>query len=232
MVVVSAQEPNANPPPGAPPAAPTPKLSKEDVNRLSAIIAEVQQLVGRKHYLDALLKLDEADAIAPNSAAVWNVRGSVYTSYRDFDKARDAFTKARAAAPQAFEPQFNLAELLYVEHKYEDAEEAFTQIIKSFPKLREEPRHLTLFKILICRLKQNKANEAADIMKNFTATDDTPAYYYSQAVIPFNAGKRDEAALWMDKAAHIFTEARNAVYLDAINEAQWMKPLTPPKKEE
>jgi len=207
--------------PKAPTASNPPKLSADEVAKVKAILAEVQKLTVEKHYFDALKKVDEADAMVPNSAVIWNVRGSVYTAFREFDKAREAFTKAREAMPQAFEPQFNLTELLYVEQHYSEAREAFQKLLKDFPKLRETVRHLVLFKILVCMLKEGDAAGAQEIQKNFTSMDDTPAYFYSKAAVAYSQGNPTEATSWLEKAERIFKKEQNAVYIDALGEARW-----------
>ena len=113
----------------------------------------------------ALQKLDEADAISPGSALIANVRGSIYTAppLRDYAKARECFEAAEKLLPAAFEPKFNKTELLYVEHKYAEAEAAFAKLLADFLKLREEVRHLIQFKIIVCQLKQGKVAEAKKI---------------------------------------------------------------------
>ena len=222
---VSAQQKTASPSPKQP------AFTEEQIHKLADITARVQRSTAELHYLDALTTIREADEIAPDSALVWNLRGSVYTAFRDFDKAREAFTKARDSMPQSFEPRFNLAEILYVEQKYAEAEAAFTELQKGFPKMREVPRHLCLFKILVCRLKQDNKAGAEEIMKNFGPTDDTAAYYYAKAVFALHSGKNEEGGSWLSQATHTFTKEQNAIYIDAINEAKWVRPTasTEPK---
>ena len=97
--------------------------------KLRDIVTEVQKLHAKHLYFDALQKLKDAEALAPTNPLIFNIRGSIYTGLRDFEKAKEAFEQAHKMLPDAFEPDFNLAELLYVQEKYADAETAFAKII-------------------------------------------------------------------------------------------------------
>ena len=156
------------------------------------------------------------------------IRGSVYTAMRDFVKAREAFEKAQTLTPNAFEPKFNIAELSYVEQKYPEAEAAFTKLLQENPKLREEVRHLSQFKVLVSQLKQGKVAEAEKTSLVFTFMDDTPAYYFSKAAFEFQKDNKDGAREWLVKTDKIYKPQQNAVYLDTLMEARWIPSLTVP----
>jgi tetratricopeptide (TPR) repeat protein len=211
-----------------PDPAPAAPLSPEVSEKLASIIKEVQQLHSRQRYAEAMLKLNEADTIAPNNAMLANVRGSIYTNMRDFAKAKESFLKAQTLSPVAFEPRFNLTELLYVEQKYPEAEAAFTKLLADFPKLREDVRHLTRFKIIICQLKQNKTEDAIKGTAAFTSMDDTPAYFFCKAAFAFQKDDKADAQSWIAKAQKIFKPQQNAVYLDSLMEARWLQSLAVP----
>jgi tetratricopeptide (TPR) repeat protein len=196
--------------------------------KLREILGEVQQLHAKHRFFDALQKLSEAEALAPENPMIYNIRGSVYTGMRDFEKAQIAFAKAHELLPDSFEPDFNLAELFYVQEKYAEAETAFAKLLEKHVKIREDVRHLTIFKIIICELKQNKTAEAEKNAKTFTFMDDTPAYYFTKAAFAFQNGKQDEARDWLNKAGNIFKQGQNPVYVDSLMEAKWIPSLTVP----
>lgn len=195
--------------------------------RVKALIEEVRELQQKQQSYDALKKLDEAEAISPGTALIANVRGSVYTSppLRDYAKARECFELAEKLAPESFEPRFNKTELLYVEHKYAEAETAFKKLLVDFIKLREDVRHLVQFKIIICQLKQGNLEEAKKSSAGFTFMDDTPAYYYTKSAFAFQAADTEEAKTWITKAEKIFKPQDNAVYIDSLMEAGWLNTL-------
>jgi len=197
-------------------------------DKLRSVVEEVQKLHAKQRYFEALQKLNDADAIAPNDPIVSNIRGSVYTAMRDFVKAREAFEKAQTLTPNAFEPKFNIAELSYVEQKYPEAEAAFSKLLQENPKLREEVRHLSQFKVLVSQLKQGKVAEAEKTSLVFTFMDDTPAYYFSKAAFEFQKDNKDGAREWLVKTDKIYKPQQNAVYLDTLMEARWIPSLTVP----
>ena len=196
------------------------------------LAAEARELMSKQRPSEALAKLDEAEKFAPSSAVVWNMRGSVYTAapMRDFAKARECFEKAEKITPESFEPKFNLAELLYVQQKYDEAEKALSKIAETFIKLREDVRHLVQFKILVCQLKLGKLEEAEKTRKTFTFMDDTPAYYFATAAFCFHRNDLAEARVWIGKAERLFKLPANAVYLDSLMEARWLPQISVPEQ--
>ncbi len=209
-----------------------PRLSPEVIAKLS----EAQELQGRQRFVDALAKLDEVEAIAPDLTELHNLRGSIFLSpsLRDFDKAEFHFNRAKELDPNGIGPRFNLAELLFVKHDFKAALEAFEQILKDYPKIPLGIRHLILFKSLICDVKLDKAAEAeAIITDHFTFMDDTPAYYYSKAALAFQADKEDEGKAWIARAESIFKPQENAAYNDTMMEVRWVMNIgLPPVKKD
>lgn len=206
--------------------APASERSAENNDqKFATIIAEAQKFQADNQLLDAKQKLDEADSLKPGTALVFNMRGSLYTAMRDFDKAQTAFEQARDINPAAFEPRFNLTELQFVRGHYKEAEKNFATLLQEYPKLRIEIRHITLFKILVCQIKQEKTSEAEATMKNFTFMDDTPAYYFAKACFAFQAGDKVEGQRWITKAGQIFKQGENIPYLDSLIESRWVDSL-------
>lgn len=197
-------------------------------DKFRSLIMEVQQLQSQKRYTDALEKIHEAETLQPTNPIIANARGSIYTAMRDFDKAAEFFAIAKAQNPASFEPRFNLTELDYVRGKYKEAELSFLDLLKQFPKIRQEVRHLVQFKILVCQLKQDKVSEAEAMMKAFTFMDDTPAYYFSKAAFAFQKNQKADAQDWLKKAGTIFKLPDNAPYLDTLMEARWVESIEVP----
>jgi tetratricopeptide (TPR) repeat protein len=203
----------------------TPEAAAEN-EKFGKLISEAQQFQAESKLLDAMEKINEAEALKPGTAILHNMRGSVYTAMRDFDKAQEQFEKAQALHPGAFEPRFNLLELQYVRGNYAEAEKGFAELLQTYPKLRVEIRHITLFKILVSQLKLDKLATAEETMKNFTFMDDTPAYYYARAAMFFQKGDKIEGHTWVNKAAQIFKQPEQTVpYIDSLIEARWIDSL-------
>lgn len=190
-----------------------------------AKLSEAQELQGRQRFVDALAKLDEVEAIAPDLPELHNLRGSIYLSpnLRDFEQAKTAFARAKELDPNGIGPKFNLGELDFVKHDFQAAHEAFTQILKDYPKIPQGIRHLILFKKLVCELKLDKATEAQKTLEeHFTFMDDTPAYYYSKSAMAFTKGQEDEGKSWIARAESIFNPQDTAAYQDTMMECRWL----------
>jgi len=193
------------------------------------LIMDVQRLQTEGKHTEALESLRLAEELQPQNPIIPNARGSIYTAMRNFDKARECFTKAKEQSPNSFEPKFNLTELDYVQGKYAEAEASFAKLLKDYPKIRMQVRHLIQFKVLVCQLKQDKVSEAEITMKAFTFMDDTPAYYFTKASFAFQKNDKTEAQAWLIKAGTIFKLQDNAAYLDTLMEAHWIDNISVPE---
>ncbi|MDZ4288488.1 MAG: hypothetical protein U0984_11050 [Prosthecobacter sp.] len=196
-----------------------------------AKIQEAQELSRRERFVDALAKLDEAEALSPNIAQIYNLRGSIYLSrpLRDFALATEMFNKAEALLPGTIVVAFNRAEVFFVKQDWPAAQKAFQKVLDDFQKIPVQTRHIILFKRLIAEAKLGQ-NEAAEktLKDSFTFMDDTPAYYYAKAALAFQAKDEAKAKEWMAKAAGIFKAADVAPYLDSLTEARWIPDISLP----
>ncbi len=202
-----------------------PSKPAEDQAKFTALIQEVQVLQARKRYTDAFAKLDEAEKLRPTSPDVFNIRGSMLLSsqLRDADKAREQFRKARELDPTLMPPHFNLSEVDFVVGSFADAEKGFTKVLTDYPKLPLAVRHFITFKVVVCQIKQDKFEAAEKLAKDsFSFMDDTPAYYFSKAVIELQKKNEKVGNEWLAKAQVIFKPADNASYLDSLMEAHYI----------
>ena len=203
--------------------------------KFNALLQEVQTLQVRKRYLDALSKLEEAEKLDPGKAQVHNIRGAIYLSsqVRDFEKARAEFVKAREMEPDAVPPRFNLAEEDYVQGRFAEGEKGFTDLLAKFPKLPLPVRHMVTFKKIVCMVKQDKLDEAGKLMdESFTFMDDTPAYYFSKAVLALQKKDEKMGNGWLAKAQLIFKKNETSAYLDTLIEGHYIDSLTVATPEE
>ncbi|MDB6137221.1 MAG: tetratricopeptide repeat [Verrucomicrobiaceae bacterium] len=211
------------------------KTAETPAVKFNAVIREAQVLQQRKRFLDALMKLDEAEKIDPARAEIYNIRGAVYLSsqMRDFDKARAEFNKAREFDPEALPARFNLAEADFIQGRFAAGEKAFAGVLEKFPKLPISVRHMVLFKQIVCGLKQNKVAQAERLMNdNFTFMDDTPAYYFSKATVALQQKDEKTGNAWLRKSQVIFKKDDSSAYLDTLMEGHYLDSLAVAKPEE
>lgn len=205
---------------GAPPPDPAMQL-----------LLEAQDLKNQGRYTDALAKLDEVEALAPDSPHVPNLRGAIYLAppLRDLDKAVALFEEAAARSPADLSPKFHRAEVEFVRHDWTAAHARLRQLLADFPKTPLAIRHMILFKCLVCEVKLDRMAEAEKTLKeSFTFMDDTPAYYYAQAAIAFARKDEGKAKDWLARANGIFKPAERSPYEDSLMEARWLTSLALP----
>ena len=201
----------------------------EPPGEIDKLISEAQSLQMRKRYTDALAKLDEAEKLDAKRGEIYNVRGGIYVTaqLRDLERARAEFIKARDLLPGTLPPVFNLAEVDFVKHDWAAAEAAFKALLAQFPKLPAAAQHLVLFKTLVCLVKQDKIAEAQKLLEeHFTFMDDTPAYYFSKAILALQAKDTQKGNEWLFKGQKIFKPPHSTAYVDALVEARYIDELT------
>ena len=190
-----------------------------------AKLMEAQDLKNAGKFTDALEKLDEVEALAPDTPHLPNLRGTIYLApqLRDLDKAEELFTRAIELNPGDYIPRFHLAEVSYVRHDWQAARAAFQKLLDDYPKTPMAIRHMVVFKRLVCEVKLDRFDEAEKTLKeHFTFMDDTAAYYYGHVAIAF--GRRDEAKAkeWIGRAEGIFKKEDRSTYEDTLMEARWL----------
>lgn len=203
-------------------------------DKINTLLQEAQSLQMRKRYTDALTKLDEAEKLDAKRGEIYNMRGGIYITaqLRDLEHARAEFIKARDLLPGTLPPVFNLAEVDFVKHDWAAAETAFKAVLAQFPKLPVQARHLVLFKVQVCLVKQDKIAEAQKLLdENFTFMDDTPAYYFSKAILALHTKDTQKGNEWLFKGQKIFKPPHSTAYVDSLVEARYIDELTLGKPE-
>ncbi len=217
----------------APPARVLPgleKLTPEQRTVMMAGMGEVSGYLRGVRLLESLEKLNEMEAAVGGNHYIENLRGAVYTKMRNFTAARPHFAKAiefsKNMPAEAFHPRFNLAELDFVEKKFDAARTGFQNLLKDPGKPGTYSDSLMNFKIMVCNLQQKKEAEAQVLQGTFDQFDvDSPAFYYGEAAKCFAKGNKDGAAEWLDQAKRIYPKEVNEVYNDSLVEMGWLETL-------
>jgi tetratricopeptide (TPR) repeat protein len=193
--------------------------------KVDSLLNQASDLQNRKRYFDALLKLDEAEKLKPDEASIYNVRGAIYLArqLRNVTKSQEQFEIAKRLKPDELPPYFNLAEVLYVSHEWDKAEEALQGVEQKFPKVELGVLHLIVFKRIVCLVRLNRIPEAEALAKkHFTFLDDTPAHYFSASVIAFGKDDPVKGNEWILRAGQIYKKPEMAAYLDSLFEADYL----------
>jgi len=194
-------------------AAAQEKPSPELLNKYREAAIEME----KKNFDGALVKVDEAQKIAPNNPNLENLRGAIYTQKKDFAKATEAFTKASQLDKKSFSPKYNLCELLFLQKKYPEALTQFQALQTEDPK-----NNLVKYKVFLCLLALDNKPEAEKLLDKMDPFDELPVYYFSKAAWDFKNANGTEAKSWLVSARNIYPPQKNALFVDALMELGYL----------
>jgi tetratricopeptide (TPR) repeat protein len=206
-------------PAAAPPAKDFSNLPEDKRREFAVAYQEAARLFQQKRIFESLEKIQAAERIFPDSAALLNLKGIALIEFRSFDKASAAFSRALEITPDAPGVLFNLAEISFVTHDWKAAVERFEALL---PKLTVGDLPLVRlihYKILLSELKLGRTDEARQRAGKYTYLDDSPFYYYAQASLANQDGDPEEAQQWLGRANRIFrTPALLSPWQDTLME--------------
>lgn len=187
-------------------------------------LLKVQNLFNQKRIFDALEKIDELDAIFPNHPAAMNIKGACYVEMRSFDKATAIFEKILEIAPKNVNVQFNIAEVNFVTGKWNTSHDRFEKLIPLLGTNNKPMKRICEFKLLLCKLKMNRIQEAKAISEKYDEWDDSPLYYYARAALLYHANNKPEADKMLRNAKFVWqNDAVLAPWQDTLIEFGYIR---------
>jgi tetratricopeptide (TPR) repeat protein len=165
----------------------------------------------------ALEDLDLADQIQPEVPDTWNMRGAIYAQQHEYERAQSAFEKAERLNPSDFWAPYNIAELLLVQKKYDEAAPAFQKLA-----LYRGHEELVEFKIVFADLMRGKPADAKPVLDAMKFPSDTAAYYFAQAAWSFAQKDQKEGQYWCKTGLKVFGLPRCVSFYDALAGAGWV----------
>ncbi len=185
-------------------------LPQEKRDEFNKKLLEAQRLFGGKRVFEAQEKVNEAQAIYADSPVLLNLRGACEVEFRSFDKALASFRKADELNPGTADIIFNIAEIHFVTKEWDAAETALAKVQAIIGK---EPAanmlqlsRLVEFKLMLCKIKLGKKDEAAALAVKYDYLDDSPFPYYAEAAMHFAEGRDVEAETVMARGTRIFQD--------------------------
>ncbi len=182
-------------------------LPEERRNEFTKHLEEADRLFRDKRVFETIDELEKANVIFQDSAELLNLRGSCSVEFRDFDKAMDAFRLAEKLSPDEPSIQFNIGEILFVTKKWQPALDVFEKVVKSLPaKEQMALSRLVEFKILLCKIKLGKTEEAEVLAEKYDFLDDSPYYYYAHAALCYKKEDMTKAEEWLAMGGRVFED--------------------------
>jgi hypothetical protein len=116
---------------------------------------------------EAQKQLNKAIQIYPQFAAAWSLLGDIHRQQKQFDQARNAYTRAVEADPQFVNPAFGLALIAMLEKKWDEAILLSDQVLK----LNAAAFPLAYFFHAAANYNQENFDAAEESAKKFKALD-------------------------------------------------------------
>lgn len=179
-------------------------LSQEQRAKFIGHFKEANRLFSQKRIFETLEEAHKASEVFADSPEIHNLKGSCYVEMRAFDKAMASFERAAALSSRTNSILFNIGEVQFVTREWQKASQTFEELLRRLPPDDLYLGRLTLFKILLCKIRMNQMNEAKVLAERYDYLDDSPYYYFSQAAIAYEEKNLVEAEQWIARANRIF----------------------------
>ncbi|HEX4083301.1 MAG TPA: tetratricopeptide repeat protein [Chthoniobacteraceae bacterium] len=176
-----------------------------------AAIRKAGQYFRQRDFVDAANALRPAFAVAPDSIDLLNAKASILAESGSGAEARPLYQKIAAAEPGAFAPAYDLAELLLMDHRFEDARTAYQDLLARFPD-----SDLARFKIILIDILEKKRIEAGTAMAELKKRGPSPATYYAAAAEAFDHGDIGEEKDWIEEAEKDFGAGRQRIFYESL----------------
>lgn len=190
-------------------------LAQEPENPAQVLVNGALEDFEAKKYDDALTKLQEAEKLDPSSAFIANLIGAAYTKKKEFALAKGAFEKSLSADPGFFPSLFNIGELLFLQKQYPQALDYFSKMLA-----RDPGNELLQFKVVLCLLKTEQAEDAKKLAGRMRFPGDGPAWYYSQAALQMHADNKRKARDLLATAKTMFPD-KISLYSETFDDLGW-----------
>jgi tetratricopeptide (TPR) repeat protein len=181
-------------------------LPEESRKNFIKHLGEANRVFQQKRIFETLEELDKASDIFKDSPEIHNLRGSCYVEMRAFDKALAEFERALSFSKDNPSIEFNIGEVLFVTKEWQKALDVFEKVMKQLPPDNIALGRLVEFKILLCKKKLGKDNEAAILSEKYDFLDDSPFHYYAKAALAYDENNLIKAEEWLATAGRIFQD--------------------------
>lgn len=195
----------------------------ERVARAQAELARAQRAFRQGDLEGAEKLLDRVDAIAPNQAVTYNLRGEILLEQGKIDEAETALRNALAADPQLLSARYNFARVPFARKNFAAARKELEALQGAFSGAGEEQREqLIRYQIYLTLLLEGREGAAQNAMDEFKMMDASPALYYAQAAWAFQHGNAKQGKNWVANAGNLFSAELNRSFAAPLADLGWL----------
>ena len=143
--------------------------------------------------VNALIKTDSR-----NKQALM-LRGSIYAKQLQWDKAEYDYEVAHVIDPNSGMVNFDLAELKFMQKKYDEARPGFVEVQSD-----KELGDLATYKVFLCDLFGAHEDQASKELDALNQVGGNPSYYFGNAAWDLFHNKTNDATDWLNTAGRIY----------------------------
>ncbi len=211
-------------PKDAPPVALEVSTAAERIARAQTDLTRAERAFRQGDFDAAWQLLDKVDAIAPNQAVAYNLRGEILLEQGKIDEAETALRNALAADPQLLSARYNMARVPFARKDYSTARKELEALLGAFSGAKEERKaQLIRYQIFLTLLLEGHEGAAQKAMDEFMMMDGSPALYYAQAAWAFQHGNTKQGKNWVANAGNLYGAELNRAFAAPFADLGWTK---------
>jgi Tfp pilus assembly protein PilF len=214
---ILAQEVTKSPPP------PSAQLQAQAA-QLVDLLRDANEALSHGDTATALTKVNAVLQADPRSLAGYVMRGAIYSSLKQWDKAQGDYEAANLINPHSPIVQYNLAEIHFVQKQYDVARPGFVELEANN---KTDIGDLATYKVFLCDLFGGHEDAAARDLESIDDVGENPSYYFGHAAWSLYHHKPEEARDWLRSANNIYSSQKNGFYATSLFETGYL-PLPPP----
>jgi Tfp pilus assembly protein PilF len=197
------------------------RADQPTVAQVPDLLREAFQFVGQERFDDALAKVNAILQVEPKNPGAYALRGNIYAAKKLWSLAEQDYQTALQLDDKKAAIKFNLAELEFMQKKYDAARPGFVD-------LEQDPDYgdLSSYKTFVCDLFGGHEDVAARELDAFNAVGSNASYYFANATWSLYHQKTDDARSWLTSAAHIYPPAKFRVYSASLIELGYPEKLS------
>lgn len=206
-------------------------------------LVEADRLFKQKRIFETLNEVAQAEKVFDQGPALLNLKGACYVEFRNFERAREIFARAydlqkvyldgieevndeqrRKRMEHVLDILFNIAEMDFVMGNWQECHERLETILPAMAPRDVGMSRLVEFKLMLCKVKLGRLEEARELAEKYDYLDDNPYYYYANAAIAYHDGDKEAAERWRASARKVFRNpAALAPWEDTMIEFGYIK---------
>ncbi len=168
---------------------------------------QAPELEGEKQLESGLAAANAAIQKDPSIAINYVLRGNVYGKKKLWDLAREDYTRALGIDHQCVPALFNLAEIDFMQGKYDAARPGFVALLKD-PDFED----LASYSVFLCDMAGGHQEAAAKELNAFNQVGSNASYYFANIAWSLHQKKDDDARDWMSSATRIYAPDKVHIY--------------------